>query len=212
MPKRIHIMSFVGLTIVAWLVALWAQGIPVLTTDFLKPFSIVVGVIGAVATIFNKWAWSWAVFRGWYINRPDIRGTWKVILHSDWTDPKTSKGVPPICAYMAVKQSLTTLSLRLMTPESHSRLIAHSIDIENDEIFRLAAVYRNEPKLSLQGDRSEIHHGSMVLEIYGTPPISMEGNYWTDRATRGTMKLIEQKNEVFDTFEDANSAFTTISS
>ena len=207
MPTRLHLMSFVGLTVIPWMVVLWIQGKPALNVEFLKPFSIVVSIVGSVATIFNKWAWSWAIFRGWYVNRPDIRGTWKVDLQSNWKNPKTGEGIPPITAYMAVRQTLTSLSLKLMTPESKSRLIAHSIDRETDGIYRIAAIYRNEPKLELQGDRSEIHHGSMVLEVYGVPPTSMDGNYWTDRNTRGTLKLTERKKKVFDTFEEANSAF-----
>lgn len=45
MLTRLHISSFVGLTIIVWLLALWFQGMPVLNADFLKPFGTVVGVI-----------------------------------------------------------------------------------------------------------------------------------------------------------------------
>jgi len=94
-----------------------------------------------------------------------------------------------------------------MTPESKSKLIAHSIDQEEDGLYRLAGVYRNEPNIGLQGKRSEIHHGALSLEIYGTPPNRLEGHYWTDRSTRGEMRLTDRRETIFDTYADAKAAF-----
>jgi hypothetical protein len=207
MLARVHIASFIGLTILVWLIALWIQGQPVLSLDFLRPFSFVVAAIGALVGIFARWAWAWPLFRGWYVKRPDVRGTWKVVLQSNWVNPDTGKGIDPITAYFAARQTLTGLSLRLMTPESRSKLIAHSIELEDDGIYRIAGIYRNEPRVELQGDRSEIHHGSLLLEVYGVPPESMEGHYWSDRGTRGTMTVTDRKKKVYDTYEQASAAF-----
>jgi len=91
MLTRIHIASFIGLTIIVWLIALWIQGEAVLSVDFLRPFGLVVGTIAIVVGIFSKWAWAWPVFRGWYVKRPDIRGTWRAELQSNWIDPETGK-------------------------------------------------------------------------------------------------------------------------
>lgn len=207
MLSRLHISSFIGLTIAVWLIALWVQGMPVLSVEFIKPFSIVVGAITFIAAIFNKYAWSWKGFSGWYVNRPDLRGTWEVELKSNWINPETNEGVPPIIGYAVIRQSLTSLSVRLMTKESRSKLIAHSIEKEDDGLFRLAAIYRNEPKIELQSDRSEIHHGSFLLEVHGEPVELMEGHYWTDRGTKGSMKLTDKKKKLFDTYEQALAGF-----
>ncbi|MCW8128398.1 hypothetical protein [Microbulbifer halophilus] len=205
MLTRLHISSFVGLTIGVWLLALWIQGMPVLSADFVKPFGVVVGLISLFVTIFNKYMWSWRIFRGWYVKRPDLRGTWKVELQSSWVDPETGEQVGPIFGYASVRQSLTFLSLRLMTKESRSVLVAHSIEQqEDDDLFKLVAVYRNEPQIELQGVRSEIHHGSFVLEVHGIPPYELQGHYWTDRATRGSMKLKERVKKLYDTYEHAH--------
>lgn len=207
MLSRIHISSFIGLTIVVWLIALWAQGMPVLSVAFLKPFGIVVGTISVVVGIFNRYAWAWPVFRGWYVRRPDIRGTWEVEIHSSWVDPKTGERIDPIIAYAVVQQTLLKLSLRLMTHESRSILIAHSIEQEQDGLFRLAGIYRNEPRIEFQGVRSEIHHGAFTLEIHGQPVDLLEGHYWTDRETRGSMRLRGRVSEVYETYEAASRAF-----
>jgi len=205
MLTRLHISSFIGLTIAIWLLALWFQGMPVLSADFVKPFGTVVGVITLIVTVFNKYMWSWKIFKGWYVTRPDLRGTWKVELNSSWINPETGEETPPIYGYAVIRQSLTFLSLRLMTRESpRSVLVAHSIEQqEDDDLFKLVGVYRNEPKIELQGVRSEIHHGSFALEIHGSPVKELEGHYWTDRATKGGMKLVGRVDKLYSTYEQA---------
>ncbi|WP_417377278.1 hypothetical protein [Gimesia maris] len=208
MLTRTHISAFVGLTIVAWLLALWMQGQPVLSLSFIRPFGIVVGLVCGIAAVFNKWAWAWPIFRGWFVDRPDLRGTWEATLISDWTDPTTGEKIGPITGYVVVRQTLASLSVRLMTSESRSHSISHGITKEADEIFRMAVVYRNEPEIELQGKRSEIHHGSLWLEILGEGPECMKGHYWTDRGTRGGMELRDRVRRCFDCYEHANDAFS----
>lgn len=209
MLTRLHISSFIGLTIAIWLIALWVQGMAVLSSDFIKPFGIVVAAITLIVTLFNKYIWSWSIFRGWYVKRPDLRGTWMVELKSSWINPETNQVNPPTLAYVVIRQSLTSLSFRLMTEESRSVLIAHSIEQEEDDLYKLVGVYRNEPKIELQGQRSEIHHGSFSLEIHGSPVFEMEGHYWTDRGTKGSMKLIKKIKQLSDTYEQAKNLFET---
>ena len=108
---------------------------------------------------------------------------------------------------MAVRQSLTTLSMRLMTAESSSRLIAHKMVEENDGVFLVTGVYTNTPKLELRGDRSEIHYGALLLQVLGDPPISLEGHYWTDRNSRGSMRLSNKKKAIFSTYEEARDRY-----
>lgn len=210
MLTRLHISSFIGLTIAVWLLVLWFQGMPVLSSDFVKPFGTVVGTITLFVTLFNKYLWSWKIFKGWYVKRPDLRGTWKVELKSSWITPETGKGIAPVYGYAVIRQSLTFLSLRLMTKESKSVLVAHSIEQQEDEdLFKLVGVYRNEPKIELQGVRSEIHHGSFALEIHGYPVEELEGHYWTDRATKGGMKLVGRVDKLYSTYEQAEREIGT---
>jgi len=208
MITRLHISSFIGLTIFVWLIVLWFQGQPVLSLKFLAPFGIVVSVISLIVLLFNNYIWAWKIFNGWYVKRPDIRGTWLVELQSNWIDPETNEGIPTIKAFIVVRQTLTSLSFRLMTKESKSKSIAYNIEIqEEDTLFKLVGIYRNEPNINLQGIRSEIHHGSFSLDIHGNPVEELEGFYWTDRGTKGTMKLTNRTEKLYDTFEQAESFF-----
>jgi ABC-type multidrug transport system fused ATPase/permease subunit len=206
MLTRLHISSFIGLTILVWLIALYVQGKPVLDADFIKPFSVVVGLITAFVALFNKYLWSLRIFRGWYVKRPDLRGTWVVELKSSWKDPSTNVDLLPIRGYAVIRQTLTSLSIRVFTEESKSFLVAHSIEQqEDDDLFKIFGLYRNEPKIELQGVKSEIHYGSFALEIHGSPAEELDGHYWTDRGTRGGMKLFGRVKKLYSTFEQAKA-------
>jgi hypothetical protein len=75
---------------------------------------------------------------------------------------------------------------------AHEWLVRELLSVEllrsTDGSFRVAAIYRNEPKVEVR-QRSPIHYGGMLLTVQGEPPSRLEGHYWTDRNTRGDLIL-----------------------
>lgn len=210
MLKKVHIGVIVGVATAIWAVVLWARGLPVTLSD-LGSFSLVVTGTFLVVWLFDRYVWpcrvkGWCVFHGWLVACPDIRGTWEVELRSSWIDPKTGQGVPPIRCYYGVRQTCTTLQMHLMTPESESWLQVHRFLPSNrTHGYKLAAVYTNEPNAFLRGQRSEIHHGTILLEFHGADPSHPDkftGEYWTDRATKGTMTARRISSRVVSTHAD----------
>ena len=111
---------------------------------------------------------------------------------------------------MGVAQTLSTLQMHLMTPESESWFIAERITPSRSKVgYRVAGVYTNEPKTHLRGKRSEIHLGGLLLETHGPAnrPNTLTGEYWTDRKTKGQMTFTERLPDVLTRFEDAKMAF-----
>ena len=204
--SRLHVGALIGLALLAWILVLWVRGNQ-LSWEYLWPYGLVVSTLSFVVVIFERWGWAGKFLHGWFVKRPDLRGSWCVDLKSEWVNPETGKKVAPIVCYMAVRQSLTTLSMRLMTAESNSWFIAHKIVEENDGVFLVTGVYTNTPKLELRGDRSEIHYGALLLRVLGDPPISLEGHYWTDRNSHGSMRLSNKKTAIFSTYEEARDGY-----
>jgi hypothetical protein len=125
-------------------------------------------------------------------------------LRSDWKDPITNEVLAPLPAYLVVRQTFSTLSLRMLTPESSSKVVTAEIIKEADGSYRLAAVYRNEPKVSVR-DRSPIHYGALVLDIQGDPVKGLVGCYWTDRKTRGELRSLARHVTFASSFNEACS-------
>ena len=82
--------------------------------------------------------------------------------------------------------------------------IAAEINKASDGTYRLAAVYRNEPKLSVR-DRSPIHYGAFVLDVQGDPAKDLVGHYWTDRNTRGEVRTLARHGSIASSFKEART-------
>lgn len=205
MLSRLHLSVILAFAAAIWGAMLLAEGVAISGTWF-RPFSTVVGVLLLLLVAFDLWAWRLRFLQGWFVPRPDIRGTWSVELRTDWKNPTSSTGVGPIRAFLAVRQTYSTLSLRMLTAESSSELVAAEISKAADGTYRVAGVYRNEPKLSVR-DRSPIHYGALVLEVHGDPVKDLAGYYWTDRNTRGEVQTSGRHPKISSSFDEARSLF-----
>jgi hypothetical protein len=71
-------------------------------------------------------------------------------------------GILPVEAYMVVRQSFSTLSMRLLTAESTSELVGTEISCSTDGLYCISGVYRNEPRFEVRA-RSPMHYGAVWL-------------------------------------------------
>ena len=62
--------------------------------------------------------------------------------------------------------------------------------------------FLNEPKLRYR-ERSPIHMGTGILNIHGSPPTSIDGEYWTSRDSKGEVEFHCQSKKIHTKFEDA---------
>jgi hypothetical protein len=200
-----HLSAILGLAALVWAVALILSGTDV-TPSFFKPFSTVVGVVVGALALFDLWLWRISFLQGWFVKRPMLQGTWRVEFKSNWVDPTTGTGWPTSYGFMTIRQSYTTLDLRFLSEESTSEVLAQEIIVSPHGPGRLYAVYRNEPKISVR-DRSSMHLGTLTLEIHGTAPTSLSGYYWTDRGSRGELRLFDRRGKLFDDYAAAGAAF-----
>ena len=207
--NQMHLKLLYWIAIIAWFLILLLNGENI-TTAFFKPSSYVLLVLSFLIAIFDKWLWKWEKFYPWFVNIPSIQGSWKITIHSSWIDPSTGKIVPPITGFVAIEQTFNALKFRLMTEESTSQLVANSFLYAETKVCELIALYVNRPKYDLRGEKSEIHYGSVLIQISGNKPQKMEGHYWTDRKTSGSIYFLHRVNDVFGTFDEANAFFSKI--
>jgi len=134
------------------------------------------------------------------IKVPDLRGTWRGELKSDWIDPKTGQSIAPVPVILVIRQSFSDINITLMTKESTSYSTTTSINATaNGEDLYLTYNYTNRPKASLW-DRSAIHDGAAILKIIKRPNRRLEGEYWTGRKTRGDLSLQFDSNVLAESF------------
>ncbi len=207
--SRLHISVFLGLAVAVWWLVLLIQGTSV-SWDHFRPFSIVVGFLMLLGIAFEKFLWRQHWLQGWFVKRPDLRGTWRVELKSDWINPKTGEGVPLNICYMGVQQTYSKLQMHLMTKESESWFIANRIrPSPSGNGYQVVGVYTNKPHMHLRGDRSEMHQGALIIYTHGPSarPETLTGEYWTDRKTTGSMSFTSRVPMVSTRFDDAKHLF-----
>jgi predicted pore-forming effector associated with SMODS systems len=203
-----QIKVLIGLVVVIWAVTLLVQGHPV-PLDYIKAFSYAVTGVSFALVLWNKWLWSWRVFRPWLTTRPDLRGTWKGNLVSNWVDPITRQGRGEIEAYLVIRQTFSTVDARLHTSESFSVSLSADIVADGEGVHTLAVVYQNTPRALLR-ERSPIGHGGMLLYVRGVPVHQLDGEYWTDRGTKGELTLtLRSKDHMHDFAQAQNANYKT---
>jgi len=180
---KLFIWIFAGFTLVFVFVAKWIYGLPKDADGLLFKFlSTVVAGDYVIWLLFSKWAWKWHIWRGWLVPFPDLNGTWKGVIRSNWINPATGQRIADIPALLVVKQSFKRITCRLMTAESTSESFAESFELEPDSGAKLLVYsYRNEPKPSVK-ERSEPHEGTAKLRVGGQKKPRLEGKYWNDRS------------------------------
>jgi hypothetical protein len=210
---RLHIATFVVIAASVWLIALLCQGTPVAWAHA-QPFTIVVSVLVALGLLLERVLWHQRWLHGWFVKRPDLRGTWRVEIRSDQIGPDTDGGALMIVGYVGVVQTLSTLRMHLMTSESESHFIAdHVRPSPNGSGYQVIGVYMNEPRIHLRVARiSEMHHGAIVAETHGPAyrPTTLTAKYWTDRRTSGTMELTARIDHVSTRYDDAQRIFSAL--
>lgn len=208
--ERLHITAFVCLAALIWVVVLLCQGTPI-SWAHARPFGIVVSGLVGIGLLFEFVLWRQRWLHSWFVNRPDLRGTWRIELQSSYAQPETNERVPMIVCYMGVKQTLSMLQMHLMTPESESWLVADHVRPSPSGIgFQVIGVYTNEPNVHLRDENvSEIHQGAFIVDTHGPSlrPTTLTAKYWTDRKTTGTMDFTARIDEVYTRFADADRAF-----
>jgi len=188
----------VGFSAIVLFVAALVQGFDLGNfLDVLRLIPIVATADGIAYFVFTAWLWRWKHLQGWLIPFPDLNGTWQGHIQTNWKDAEgnTPGAIPAI---LTIKQSFGRMScvMRTAEMESHSYLEGFCID-KDAQVRRLCYSYTSRPKTALS-DRSTPHDGTMLFNVIGKPVHKLEGEYWTQRQTTGTVTLTFRTRELFD--------------
>lgn len=187
-----------GFSVIVLFLAALVQGFD------LRNFLEVLRLIPTVATadgiayfVFTAWLWRWNRLQGWLIPFPDLNGTWQGHTQTNWKDAE-GQTPGPIPTILTIKQSFGRMSCVMRTGEMESHTYIEGFCIDKDaQVRRLCYSYTSRPKASLR-ERSTPHDGSILFNIIGTPVHKLEGEYWTQRQTTGTITLTFRTNELLD--------------
>lgn len=168
--------------------------------DFVDFMCLIPKVVTAdllLVAVFMKWLWRWKHLQGWLVPFPNLNGTWQGEIQTTWkdTEGKMSISIPAI---LTIRQTFGRIScvMRTNEMESHSYLEGFCID-KDAQVRRLCYTFTSKPKSALRS-RSTPHDGTILLNIIGDPPSRLEGEYWTQRQTNGTVTLTFKGKDILE--------------
>jgi hypothetical protein len=202
-PTR-QLKALIWAVLIAIIIALGIQGKLQGATagDIIHSYSYVLSSIAILLWCWNHFLWHWWPFYPWFHKQPYIKGTWKGVLQSSYIDPATNDLKPPIEVYLVVRQTYAETDVRVFSFESRSASLSASFVSPNVDEYMLVSTYRNTPSI-LRRKESPISHGGLLLFVRGAPIHRIEGEYWTDRETKGQILLTGRAKKLADDFQQA---------
>lgn len=191
-------LLFIALAI--FVLILWKEGVD-LPTNFYALMSAAVTAAAVIYALFELYLWRLPVVSQLLSLPPDIQGTWKGQIDSFWVDPETKLTPPPFDVYAVIRQTSSSINVRMFTAKSSSDTMAAHIDTQKGT-HTIWAVFLNTPHLQFR-DRSPIHHGGFMITLIGSPVQRLSGSYWTDRKTTGNITFSAKSKTITDDFESA---------
>ncbi len=201
--KNIKVKNYIYLIVIisalAWLGFAYRDGIDLSNVkDFLKVLPKVVTVDMVLIGLFIKYAWKWRIFRGWLVPFPNLNGTWTGHIYSDWINPETGKRSEPIPTMLCIYQSFSQTNCVMHTGEMKSYSIAEGFNINQDQqIKQLSYIYTSKTR-ALLSERNPQHDGAMIFDIIGENNKKLSGKYWTERKTKGEIKVSFYSKKILD--------------
>ena len=200
-----QISPLIVLGIALWVLGLLLTGADVtLSGNLLRPIGPVLFTVGIVLTVFDLWLWRLRILYPWFVDRPDLRGTWQATFVSSYVRPGESEPVGPAEALFVIRQTFSSLHIRMLTAESSSNTVGATVSREADGSHLILGIYRNRPREEVS-HRSAMHVGAMWLSGDGRLPDTLSGFYWTNRLTRGDLTLRGRERELRSSFEPSHA-------
>lgn len=203
--RRIQIAAYLmsGL----WSLVLLGAGIHIGGT-WVKVVSALPLVVVVAFAVFDNWLWEIEAVRR-LAGRPQLNGTWRGDLTSLQSDDDGREVQhEPIPIYLVVEQTFLTIRICLLSAESKSRSIGALLERHGAQDYTVYYHYTNLPGLRARGG-SPAHAGGARVEAGGINPSRLEGEYWTDRRTRGTFSVVRASKNKYWTWADADAGLAT---
>lgn len=198
--RQLKLLAFIIVAALAVVLVMQGHGVP--AKDFYNAFSYVVTAAAFLLVVWDRYLWHWWPCYPYLHKKPDLRGTWRGRLESNYRDPATNQTKPPIEIYMVIRQTYSTIDLRMFSIESSSVCLSGSFHADNVDLYTLACTYRTTPTVLLR-KKSPISHGGLLLNIRGVPTHQLDGEYWTDRSTAGEVVFASRTKEIAHDFGQA---------
>jgi hypothetical protein len=149
--------------------------------------------------LYFKWGWKMFGLKSLFY-RPNLNGTWAGEIISDWVD-KNGKIIKPKTIFIVVRQNFLTVNITTFTDNFIGKSYSETLTLNKFRgVKNLAYLYRKETSYS--GDNKN-NEGATELRLIESDVMKLEGKYWSNIKTNGSLKLNFISEKKVDSYEDA---------
>lgn|SRR5574341_1161889 len=180
------------------LVIVWATSGKVDTT-YAKAIVTATSAVTLLLLAFDRWLWRYLPFR-WAVSRPILHGTWKMMQRTTY-EPRADKAME---AYLVVYQTYSTIRVNGLYEISDSHSLSADLAVEKSHCM-LSYIFRSDAH-TMHRAGNPPSRDAATLKVGRRPQLHLEGDYWMERGTRGSIKSVGYTAKTYDTFEAAREA------
>ncbi len=196
---KIIVHISIGLTLFISIIYLTYNRLEPTLVNFLRGSSL--GL--STTTIF----WTFYLTYGWKVSyldrlfyRPNLNGTWYGTLNSDWTDDNGHR-IEEKDFFIVIRQSFLRIHFTTFTNTFTGVSYSETFTLKKElGLKNVAYLFRKETS---QNDDVFLKEGATELKLLESKNRRLEGKYWSNQKTNGTIKVEFISSDQVDSFEDA---------
>lgn len=150
--------------------------------------------------------WTFYFTYGWKIKfldlifyRPNLNGTWKGIFNSDWKDENDNL-TPSKEIYIVIRQNFLRIHFTTFTETFVGYSYAETLNLKKETgLKNVAYLYRKDTS---QSNDEDLREGATELRlIIDSNFKKLDGKFWTNTKTQGTISVEFYDEKHLDSFE-----------
>jgi hypothetical protein len=155
-------------------------------------------IIGLLA--FDSWAWRFWPFR-LVVSKPILHGTWKLEQRTSY-EPRANETME---AYLVIDQRFSGIRhIRGLYEISNSHSLTADLAVDRSQCT-LSFIFRSEAG-TMHRNGNPPSRGASVLQVGRHPRLRLQGDYWMERGTKGSVESVGYSRKLYGTFASAQSA------
>jgi len=167
---------------------------------FYRGASFSITLVTLFWTFYFAYGWKfWGINKIFY--RPNLNGTWKGQIISDWKD-ENGNTIPPKEIYIVIRQNFLRIHFTTFTNTFVGYSYSETFSLKKETgLKNVAYLYRKDTSQNIDEDLRE---GATELRLINDENFKkLDGKYWTNTKTQGKITVeFFNKNHV-DSFESA---------
>lgn len=165
----------------------------------IKSISLGLTVTTFFWTFYISWGWKLPILNSIFY-RPNLNGTWFGKLTSDWKD-ENDNTILPKDFFIVIRQSFLRIHFTTFTDSYIGLSYSETFSLNKDKGLKTVAyLFRKDTS---QNNNEILQEGATELRLIEANEKKLEGKYWSNMKTNGTISVKFICNSYVDSFFEA---------